>query len=407
MNGDMYSHQSELLYSYLDGETSATEEDVLFKSLAENEELRTEMRDLLAIRNAIHSDKGAFTPSIAATAAVFTGLGFAAPSTAAAMTPIPVPTPTLPPVDPASTSAVVSLFGGAAQPLIKPLIGAIVGSALTVTAVTTVIDDVPTQGTVHQATEQSSNVQLIQDVPEAPPLSDLWIDVSQPPAEINVQNPVIIDKQEDVLDASGIAITNQQPVPSESINSSDLLIATKEVEQVLSTYFGDMSPERDRIIVQLMNNPLAFSNPSSKMQSQSDPYLLNMRAGVFYILDDHHSFGIETGRNAFAQKYDNIHPLGNASYEQNPIAWWVSAAYKYQTGELTLIPGLRGFIQANAGGALELGPLGSGTIGLQYGIAPGILFQVGAEGSMLIYKLDKKYFTTEKFGLIYGLSLQF
>jgi hypothetical protein len=192
------------------------------------------------------------------------------------------------------------------------------------------------------------------------------------------------------------------------ISPDELATATHEVEKILSTYFGDLEPKQNRFMVQLLNAPLVFSSPSSTLPSQTDPYLLNMRGSIFYLADENHSIGIEAGREAFAQRFSQPLAFGTtAHYEQNPIAWWVTAAYRYQSGELTPIPGLRGFIQTNIGGALELGPLGRGILGLQYDIAPGLLFQVGAEGSVLIYKLDKTYFTTRKVGLMYGLSMQF
>ena len=72
-----------------------------------------------------------------------------------------------------------------------------------------------------------------------------------------------------------------------------------------------------------------------------------------------------------------------------------------------MIPGLRGFLQTNAGGALELGGLGRGIVGVQYDLAPGLLIQVGAEGSMLIYEFQDTWFTTSKYGLNYGFALQF
>ncbi len=67
---------SELLHSFLDGEPLDTSlESSLFESLHTNAELRTEMRDLLALTRAVREDKVALVPPIASTAAVFGALG--------------------------------------------------------------------------------------------------------------------------------------------------------------------------------------------------------------------------------------------------------------------------------------------------------------------------------------------
>ena len=99
MHEEMYPGQSERLHAYLDGELNSAEEDTLFRDLAGSQELRGEMRDLVAIRNAVTSDKQGMIPPLAVTTALFTGLGFSVPASATTMAPIPVPTtPTPPPV---------------------------------------------------------------------------------------------------------------------------------------------------------------------------------------------------------------------------------------------------------------------------------------------------------------------
>jgi len=51
MNNPLNLSNSELLSAYLDGELSPQSEKQLFEQLASNDSLRSEMRDLLAIRH--------------------------------------------------------------------------------------------------------------------------------------------------------------------------------------------------------------------------------------------------------------------------------------------------------------------------------------------------------------------
>lgn len=76
---------SELLHSYLDGELEQELELTLFSHLNSSPELRNEMRDVLALKRAVRSDKVAFTPPLAATAAVFGTLGMSVPATMSAL----------------------------------------------------------------------------------------------------------------------------------------------------------------------------------------------------------------------------------------------------------------------------------------------------------------------------------
>jgi hypothetical protein len=82
---DLEITPSELLHSYLDGELEQELELTLFSHLNSSPELRNEMRDMLALKNAVRSDKVAFTPPLAATAAVFGTLGMSVPATMSAV----------------------------------------------------------------------------------------------------------------------------------------------------------------------------------------------------------------------------------------------------------------------------------------------------------------------------------
>ncbi len=67
---------SDLIYLFIDGETTEIERDILFKELANNNELQIEFQDALKLNKATHSSDFAITPPIALTGAIFSKAGF-------------------------------------------------------------------------------------------------------------------------------------------------------------------------------------------------------------------------------------------------------------------------------------------------------------------------------------------
>jgi hypothetical protein len=80
---------SEMLHLFVDGELSSSQEHILFSELAGNDDLQSEMRELLSIRDSVQNDIEAFTPPVEATQGVFSRLGFTNPGNQ----PIPAPLP--------------------------------------------------------------------------------------------------------------------------------------------------------------------------------------------------------------------------------------------------------------------------------------------------------------------------
>ena len=79
----MSPHQ-DWIHNLLDGELDSMNESALFGEFAVNADLRTEFKQQLAIRSAVHQDRVGLVPPIALTNTLFGGLGFAAPLAGAA-----------------------------------------------------------------------------------------------------------------------------------------------------------------------------------------------------------------------------------------------------------------------------------------------------------------------------------
>lgn len=69
----------ELIHDFVDGSTSAEQEEILFGILGNNPDARNELKQMMAIKSAVKSDAKAFTPSAESTIKIFSALGFQAP----------------------------------------------------------------------------------------------------------------------------------------------------------------------------------------------------------------------------------------------------------------------------------------------------------------------------------------
>jgi hypothetical protein len=65
------------------------------------------------------------------------------------------------------------------------------------------------------------------------------------------------------------------------------------------------------------------------------------------------------------------------------------------------------YAQIQAGAAFNLGPLARAGVGVAVKPFEKISLLIGAEGSILAYKFQNKWFDTKKLGLTYGLSYEF
>ncbi len=74
-----------LIHEFVDGTLPPEREDEFFMMLSSNSDLRMEFKHMLAIREAVKSDKKAFTPAAESTIKIFGALGFNPPPPAAAI----------------------------------------------------------------------------------------------------------------------------------------------------------------------------------------------------------------------------------------------------------------------------------------------------------------------------------
>ncbi len=145
------------------------------------------------------------------------------------------------------------------------------------------------------------------------------------------------------------------------------------------------------------------SFPNLSDAPASLPFLSNMSTSVLYEISEHHAVGLAGGREVFHEDFTRDSYGQSFSYRQSPSLWWYGVAYRYSFGDIG-IKGLHPFVQGFTGWA-QNGPIGKATVGVRYTPEQRISFILGAEGSYLAYPVGVNYFTTQKIGLTYGMSV--
>jgi hypothetical protein len=378
MNAHQEFMDQRMLHAFLDGELDSAHEEVLFRTLSSDPDLRTEMQDNLAIRKAIQHDTDAFTPPAAATAAIFGALGFSIPSASA------------------------MAAGAAASGSLSRRFWMSGGSAVLAVAAAVLLYlqfPLPAEGDAERIVSLPA-VELT--VRETPALGDL--PVAAPAAAVRTAaTPAVVTTDDDVAvlreEEQALAL---RPLGTLARTGS----GRNDVRYVRGgqMHMYEVIPVPTGLTLQVRNVALR-ANPAPSTVSQSEPWFRNVNLGLMYALSDNHSIGIEAGQEAFPQKFNGIEDGGAVRYEQNPLAYWATAVYQFN-GD-ALLPHVHPFVQFQAGGAFQLGALARATAGIKFKPFERIAIVMGAEGSMLLYRFQGSWFQTDKIGLTYGLAYEF
>ena len=372
--------ESRMLHAYLDGELDGAHEEALFRTLSENSALRAEMQDHLAIRKAIQFDSQAFSPPPAATAAIFGALGFSIPSAVNA-----------------------APAGGAGRFWFAS------GSAILAVATSLLLS------TLFQGTSEVSlagiDTQMrpvfVIRIDETPGLPDLALS-SQASA-------AALPELEGAPQAgSTVAVSDQLIGSFEAIDEFSAIapasFATRGepdlrgVRAPFIAYVNLLPIVPDRIQFYARNSALQ-AQPVTAVESASTFPLTDMGFGALMPLTRRHSVGLEFGRETFPQRFSGTLRGASVEYEQNPIAYCATAVYQFNAGEL--LPLIWPYWQLQVGAAYNIGPLARATMGIAIKPFDRIAVLVGAEGSILAYKFQDRWFDTRKAGLTYGLQYEF
>ncbi len=394
----------EALHAFMDCELDVSQEQQLFDELAANPELRREMKDVLAIRNSLLHDMPSPPDAVELGLLNMIGngsaLGSASAHTASAVS---------------ASSRIVGLM-----PVLYSLGGAIAGFAVAFflfwdqnnTATPGNIGASYQPGPSEQSlpTQQPLNVVL-----QAPTDTIYSVRVVRLPA-----SPVTTVPQEGALDQ--LSNTHSSVTSNETTHSSAdrLLLPTREnhLQAVNSMalrssgvplsakHAGYLAQPNDLGGGTLRLRSLASGLPANEPTPESvqSAVLPNTSFAFILPLNQHNRVGVEMGTESFRQQFSMVDDDGRKqNVLQTPVLFWIGGTYEY-IGQDFWIPGLTPYGSATLGYAYSQGPVVRGTVGLSYNPVGPLRFILGLDASALAYQHQSQWFTSNKWGLSYGLS---
>lgn len=436
MNTIQDEQYSQLLNQLLDGELEQSSEAVLYSELANNNELRSEFRDLLKIKNSIKHDNEAFTTPLNTTTALFSSLGFSSVLTNEA--------------DAAGTNLGSNLAKTSAiRKVLVPLISSVASVLITILLLQNYygsqIDELTKQNqsllsnnyprTISSLTEnkESDESELNRNVAvnenqNANQTIRNQKSLVQENESLNLKNNLIITKND--FSNSPVILTETTDIPQVNLNR-EVISANPEIlnneensltqqnnifnnlpvtltpllpvikEDNLKDFDNDFS--HFCIIFRTLNS---YSFPSTSIESQNNLFFTNMSIAGLISFSKHHKFGIEVGQEAFPQVFDNEENGYEYKIEQNPTLACVGFIYRAEFSKIDFLGGAEPFSQLFLG-TTKYGPLGKIILGGQYVTKSGLGGFVGLEGSALLYRNQHRNYSTKKLGITFGLSYSF
>lgn len=148
----------------------------------------------------------------------------------------------------------------------------------------------------------------------------------------------------------------------------------------------------------------SFERIPAPLDQGSKTLLNDVAIAARYNLSESFSAGIEFGQEMFYQKFQATASNGDlVEYRQNPLLPWFALVARYN---LYRSGGLNPYVQASLG-ATQVGPMARMMVGGYYEILPELRLAAGFEMSGIGFKEEEKWYLSRKYGVTYGLSVNF
>jgi len=402
---------SELLSAFLDGELEGAEATRLFYLLAQDADLQTEMRQHLAMRNALRVPLTLPPTGLREKISDAAGL---------------LPAGTGDSVAPSDGATTGRKWRGGITPI---LLAAFLSSALTGLVITAFRGGapqvartaVPVASPGHDAAgAPGAAVRHAEAVGGAAPTDLVYGSSALLPGSPSSRSSYRVGTESSVrFDAhpgsggrghagrSGEESRVLPSTPQRLAPAFDSNATGERVEAVrpvtVPTTPKSAEPEETPIVAEVRGFA-ATSYPRFDLASPSSSPFRSIAVGGYYELGEHDAVGVEVGRENVFQGYTRTIGGTTARYEQNYLATWVAGVYQYSLAELRQLE-VQPFARVGLG-AVATGPMGRGTVGVRYSIGP-YSMMVGAEGSYFLYRYDGEWLSTKKLGITAGASIHF
>ncbi len=400
---DKFNHsdlsREEILSLLMDGELHDANEQSLFAEMAKDTDLQAQLKETLAMREAIKSDSEAFAPPPNVTTDLFSKLGYAQK----------------PKITPLGFDW-SRFMRRVAAPLMLLML------AITLPLVYNVSTDTNTL-------EANSS-----EATSAPIISSVSDNKSQTPA--NVSNTDIAVNHSATTNSvitnsySSVRVMNDSPielVSSTRVELPNRFISSNEDRQTSKLALGNIahsslfasngtldlrtgSSDFPIADVRTLHNTRQqrewslhlrgiYNVSGSGQASQAFNPMKNFAAGMMMKLSNEISFGLEGGREEY-----NFSTAVEGLYE-DPYVFWYALSFRYLMNDFKLA-GITPYLRVNGGGSSR-GPVFAAYLGGEYRLSNTYALTFGYGTSLLTYKSNNLQYATTKTGLNFGLNLRF
>ncbi len=403
---------SEQLIQFLDGELPIEQEQNLFDEMALNPDLRSEMRDGLAVRSAIAKDVEAFTPTPDQTRAVFAGLGLSPPYAGSS----------------GNNRAYAKYLS-----LVWLFLGLSIGSGLASWLSKDSFERQyaalknKMQITIDGLNDKLNSSKPVMSSVEVPNKDEILTNTKEKVRTVIVYRDRIVpmmnfDDHSDAYEMNNYDVMAKQNNVSES---DQHIISAAELQTPVA--FNHTMPFNSPSI-SLSNSVqgfigLSWSNnvgyprfwtqvrgigtlsqvPNISINSGIEE-LSNLNVSVGYSFNENFAAGIELGREPFMLRYNGIAKGRRTLYEQQSSMLLGGIVFQGKLSPLESLYNVQPVSSMFLGGS-EIGPLARFSTGLQYPITQTITLYGGLEYSLLQFQFQSNSFLTQKLGFTYGMQI--
>jgi hypothetical protein len=396
----------EKLNDFADGTLDIEKEDDFYMRLSNDEELKSNLKNLLLMKSTLSRNENYFNPTSKATIGIFSTLGIA----------VPAGTIEQAPINPNSGSKLSNFIRVHKQGIISGIISSIATFIIVYFLMSHFHGNENKYMQTAQVKQSEKNtVPLIQNFEGTnkngksqineinqtnakPLIKYIYIHDNANNSEL-IDNNKIINNSDNIVNIlnSPISKTEKSSLLSHNLDGPKPITGIKNNKMLFS-----FIPNND-IFVEL-RNMIVFNIPQPTISPNRYSEFNNLALTVFYEITDNGKVGLECRQETFFQKYKGTDLQGvNNIYEQQPNFTTVSLAYRYNflnQNEYSL------FGQLQLGGNI-VGYVGRIMAGASYNAYDDLIFVAGIEYSNLYYRYQKQGFSSSKLGLNYGINYKF
>lgn len=380
----------EALYAFMDGELELPEEQRLFDELAAKPDLRTEMKDILSIRGAVHRDVIFPSPAVESTMLAAAGLAPLAGAAGSAVGAAAV----------ASSSWI--------RPLLASLGGAVAGGLIVYFAMLGSGDQQRTSadivGVTGGTTTEQPTMQMLVPVRRDTVFVKKYVPVQSavPPSAPLVMTPTTTEQPNQESDVAITTAAFKTTPSSNDLGQQSTRDASASMAERITLTDRSSLPQ---VTLRIRSLPSGLSSGDVVPPAMSNTLFTNAGFALLFPVSDHQHVGVEMGQETWPQTYQGSVNGMPVEYSQTPALFWIGATYRHAFAELPFVDGLRPFAEITGGYAWSQGPLGRAQVGLSYQPSSAIAFTLGIDGAGLNYSNQGQNFTSLKWGVTYGVVI--